>query len=96
MRNMMLALLAMLAGGMAVIGTSAPAAAEYDYPWCVFGGGLGPAGDCSYQTLQQCQASSYGRWTTYCDLNKRVRFAKQLQQERQQREKLRRQQPRDY
>src|SRR5947207_8343388 len=77
MRNAMLAMLALLAGGMAVIAGSAPSAAEYDYPWCVMGGELGAAGDCNYQTLEQCQASAYGRWNLYCAENKRVLFARQ-------------------
>lgn len=77
MRNAMLALLALLAGGTAVIAGSAPAAAEHDYPWCVMGGELGAAGDCNYQTLAQCQASAYGRWNLYCAENKRVLFARE-------------------
>src|SRR5690348_7414727 len=77
MRNAMLAALALLAGGMAVIAGSTPAAAEYDYPWCVVGGELGASGDCNYQTLAQCQASASGRWNLYCAENKRVLFARQ-------------------
>ena len=77
MRNAMLAILALLAGGMAVIAGSAPAAATYDYPWCVMGGELGYSGDCSYQTLAQCQASASGRWNLYCDVNRRVLFERQ-------------------
>jgi hypothetical protein len=77
MRNAMLAILALLAGGTAVIAGSAPAAAEYDYPWCVKGGELGYAGDCSYSTLAQCQASASGRWNLYCDVNPRVAFGRQ-------------------
>src|SRR5437899_2681704 len=86
MRNAMLAILALLAGGTAVIAGSAPAAAEYDYPWCVKGGELGYSGDCSYSTLAQCQASASGRWNLYCDVNVRLRFkqAEQLQLQRQQ------------
>ena len=77
MRNAMLAILALLAGGTAVIAGSAPAAATYDYPWCVMGGELGASGDCSYETLAQCQASASGRWNLYCDVNKRVLFGRQ-------------------
>ena len=76
MRNAMLAMLALLAGGTAVIAGSAPAAA-YDYPWCVVGGELGPSGDCSYSTLGQCQASASGRWNLYCTENIRYLFARQ-------------------
>ena len=58
MRNTMLAILAALAGGTALIAGSAPAAAD-DYPWCVTGGQLGAGGgDCNYQTLARCQASA--------------------------------------
>jgi len=81
MRNAMLAILALLAGGTAVIAGSAPAAAQYDYPWCVMGGELGPSGDCSYSTLAQCQASASGRWNLYCGENKRVLFARQAAQQ---------------
>ena len=76
MRNAKLAILALLAGGAAAIAGSASAAAAYDYPWCVSGGELGYAGDCSYQTLAQCQASASGRWNLYCNINPRVAFAR--------------------
>ncbi|MBH5371616.1 DUF3551 domain-containing protein [Bradyrhizobium glycinis] len=56
------------------LGFSSAAKAERDYPWCVFGGGLGASGDCMYSTREQCLASSSGRWNTYCDVNPRVRF----------------------
>jgi hypothetical protein len=98
MRNAMLAMLALLAGGTAVIASSAPAAAEYDYPWCVKGGELGYAGDCSYSTLAQCQASASGRWNLYCDVNRRVLFARQqaLQEQQQGVQQPRRRRHRDY
>ena len=76
MRNAMLAILAVLAGGTAVI-ASAGSAAAYDYPWCVVGGELGASGDCSYSTLAQCQASASGRWNLYCAENKLVLFQRQ-------------------
>jgi len=53
---------------------AAPAANARDCPWCVYGGGLGYSGDCSYETREQCLASASGRWNTYCDVNRRVRF----------------------
>ena len=81
MRNAMLAILALLAGGTAVIAGSAPAAAEYDYPWCVKGGALGASGDCSYSTLAQCQASASGRWNLYCDINIRLKFKQAAEQQ---------------
>lgn len=59
-----------------MIAELAPAAhAERNYPWCVFGEGLGASGDCMYSTRQQCLASASGRSTAYCDVNPRVRFA---------------------
>jgi hypothetical protein len=45
-----------------------------DYPWCLYGGELGPSGDCSYQTREQCQASAFGMSRLYCDVNRRYRF----------------------
>ena len=77
MRNTMLAILAALAGGTAMIAGSAPAAA-YDYPWCLAGGQLSSGGgDCNYQTLAQCQASASWRWNLYCTENIRFVFARQ-------------------
>lgn len=46
----------------------------YDYPWCVYGGELGPSGECLYRTREQCLASASGRWNTYCDVNRYVLF----------------------
>ena len=94
MRNAMLAVLALLAGGTAVVASSAPAAAEYDYPWCVMGGSLGYSGDCSYSTREQCLASASGRWNLYCGENIRVLFARQAAQ--QQGVQPKRRQRRDY
>jgi len=96
MRNAMLAILALLAGGTAVIAGSATAAAEYDYPWCVMGGELGASGDCSYSTLAQCQASASGRWNLYCGENKRVLFARQRAAQEQGVQQPRRRYQRDY
>jgi hypothetical protein len=77
MRNTILAVLAALAGGAALIAGSVPAAA-HEYPWCVTGGQLGSGGgDCNYQTLAQCQASASGRWNLYCTENIRYLFARQ-------------------
>lgn len=63
------------------LGSFSAANATRDYPWCVFGGELGYSGDCSYQTREQCLASASGRWTTYCDINPRVRFKQQTEPE---------------
>jgi len=57
-----------------VAGLAPAAHAERDYPWCVYGGQLGASGDCMYETREQCLASASGRWNTYCDINRRVRF----------------------
>ena len=70
MRKLVLTMLALSAGGVATIATSAPAAA-YDYPWCVQGRGVGVPGDCSYQTYAQCEASASGRGL-YCNSNPRA------------------------
>jgi len=96
MRNAMLAILALLAGATALIAGSAPAAADYDYPWCVKGGELGPSGDCSYSTLEQCQASASGRWNLYCDVNIRLKFKQAEQQQQGVVQPNRKKQRRDY
>ena len=98
MRNAMLAILALLATGTAATAGSVPRY-SYDYPWCVMGGELGAYGDCSYSTLEQCQASASGRWPLYCDVNKRILFARQQAAQRGLRQKdvqPRRRQRRDY
>jgi hypothetical protein len=53
----------------AFIASAALPAAARDYPFCIKGCdfGAGP-GDCSFSTLQQCQASAAGRLAT-CDAN---------------------------
>ena len=95
MRDAMLAILALLATGTAA--TAAPSLGT-DYPWCVMGGELGAAGDCSYWTLAQCQASASGRWNLYCSENKNVLFARQqaLQEQQQGVQQPRRRRHRDY
>jgi len=96
MRNTMLAILAALAGGTALIAGSAPATAD-DYPWCVTGGQLGAGGgDCNYQTLAQCQASASGRWNLYCTENIRFLFARQRAAQEQGVPQPRRRQQREY
>jgi len=74
MRKLALAMMALIAAGVATLATSAPAAA-YDYPWCVQGRGVGIPGDCSYRTYAQCMASASGRFAT-CNVNPRVAFAR--------------------
>jgi hypothetical protein len=72
MRNMMLAILAVLAAGAATMAGATPAAA-YDYPWCIQGGGWGVPGDCSYRSYAECMATASGR-RVYCNINPRVAF----------------------
>ena len=70
MRKLLLTILALSAAGVATLATSAPAAAQ-DFPWCVQGRGVGVPGDCSYMTLDQCQASASGRGL-FCNRNPRA------------------------
>ena len=60
MRKMQLALLALGATVLAGFVNVTPAAA-HDYPWCAQGGGYDYPGDCTYSTIEQCQASVSGR-----------------------------------
>jgi hypothetical protein len=76
MRTTALALLILL-------GSLAAAHADHDYPWCVVGEELGWPGECMYETREQCLASASGRWNTMCDINPRVRFKLQEQQQAQ-------------
>jgi hypothetical protein len=74
MRKLVLAMMAVTAGYVAALATSAPAAA-YDYPWCLQGRNEGIPGDCAYQTYAQCEASASGRFA-YCNINPRVAFGR--------------------
>jgi Protein of unknown function (DUF3551) len=76
MRNAMLALLAVTAAGAATLAGSGPAAAYYDYPYCIQGGGFGYPGECSYSSYAQCQASASGR-LVYCGINPRFAYGQQ-------------------
>ena len=73
MRKTVLTAVALIGAGFAALGGAAPAAAAFDYPWCVQGRGVGYPGDCSYQTYAQCQASASGR-NVGCGINPRVAF----------------------
>jgi hypothetical protein len=89
-----IAILALLAAGtVARAGSTSPV--SYDYPWCLYGGELGYSGDCSYETRAQCLASASGRWILYCDINRRLLFARQ-QAVQQQDVQPRRRHRRDY
>jgi hypothetical protein len=57
-----------------ILSAAVTTAHAYDYPWCVYGAELGPSGDCSYQTREQCLASAFGMSRRYCDVNRRLLF----------------------
>ena len=75
MRNVMLAMAALLAAAAATIAGPTPAAA-IDYPWCIQGGGWGIPGDCSYRSYAECMATASGR-RVYCNINPRFAFGRQ-------------------
>ena len=75
MRKTMLAMMTVLAAGVASTTGSTPAAA-YDYPYCLQGRGVGVPGDCSYPSYAACMASASGRGL-YCNINPRVAFGQQ-------------------
>ena len=76
MRKMVLTAMVLIGAGFASVAGTAPAAADFDYPWCVQGRGVGYPGDCSYQTYAQCQASASGR-NVGCGINPVVAFRAQ-------------------
>jgi hypothetical protein len=80
MRKTILAGMTILAGAIATLAGSAPAAA-IDYPWCVQGKEVGYPGDCSYSTYAQCQASASGRYAS-CGVNPIIAFQQQQGQMR--------------
>jgi len=75
MRNAMLAMLALLSAGAAILATAGGAAA-IDYPYCIQGRGWGIPGDCSYRSYAECMATASGR-NVYCNVNPRVAFGRQ-------------------
>jgi Protein of unknown function (DUF3551) len=75
MRKTILAMMTVLAAGVASVAGSVPATAS-DYAWCLQGRGVGIPGDCTYATYAQCMASASGRGL-YCGVNPRVAFAQQ-------------------
>jgi hypothetical protein len=67
MRRFFLAALAVAA--VAAIGMVPDAARARDYPFCIKGSDyVTPTGDCSFDTLQQCQATASSR-LAHCDAN---------------------------
>jgi hypothetical protein len=81
MRTMLVIFALLATGTAAVAGSAAPV--SYDYPWCVYGGELGPSGDCSYETREQCLASASGRSNVICSENRRLLFRQQSVQQPQ-------------
>ena len=81
MRTMLVIFALLATGTAAVAGSAAPV--SYDYPWCVYGGELGPSGDCSYETREQCLASASGRSNVICSGNRRLLFRQQSVQQPQ-------------
>jgi hypothetical protein len=66
MRNFLMA--AFAGGALAAIGM-VPDASAREYPFCIKGDiYASSAGDCSFNTYQQCQATASGR-RAYCDVN---------------------------
>jgi Protein of unknown function (DUF3551) len=74
MRQIVLAVMAVAAAGVASVTTAAPAAAQPD-AWCLQGRDAGIPGDCSYSSYAQCMASASGR-NAYCNINPRVAFGR--------------------
>lgn len=64
--------LAVLAAGMMMAATSAPAQAR-EYRFCLQSPETGVPGECSYDTYAQCRASASGRFAD-CNINPRYAF----------------------
>jgi hypothetical protein len=74
MRNLMLAVLAVLAvGGVSAMAPS-PAGAAPTYPYCIQSLAFGT--DCSYPSYEACQATASGRGVD-CITNPRLAFSPQ-------------------
>lgn len=78
-----------LLAGVILLGAASVARADYDYPWCVYGGELGASGDCMYSTRQQCLWSASGRSNVYCDINRRLKFRQQAAPQGNKRQQVR-------
>ena len=76
MRNAMLAILALVAGGTAVIAGSAPAAA-YDYPWCVRAGSSALPATARIRPMANARRRLPGAGTSIATSIQRVLFARQ-------------------
>ena len=64
MRTFLLA----LATSATIFASGMTRVAASDYPYCLQGEEYGGAGDCSFTSYQQCQASASGR-AAYCGAN---------------------------
>ena len=65
MRNVFIA----LATSAAIFAIGQSPAGAQNYPYCIQGDEFGGAGECSFTTYAQCQASASGR-TAYCEPNR--------------------------
>jgi hypothetical protein len=55
---------------IASVGASLTTAQAREYPFCIKGESWPtPVGDCSFQTIQQCQATASGHGAAFCDVN---------------------------
>ena len=74
MRIFGLAMMTVLAAGLAIFGNATPVNAR-DFPWCLQGRDTGYPGDCSYYTYGQCMMSASGR-NAYCGINPRFAYGR--------------------
>jgi hypothetical protein len=47
----------------------------YDYPWCIRGENWGYPGYCEFVSYEQCLATAWGPYSSYCWPNPRFLFA---------------------
>jgi hypothetical protein len=69
-------LFAALAASAILAGGAAPAAAAYDYPYCLQGPSWGYPGFCQFNTYDECRATASGT-DAGCGTNPAVGFAPQ-------------------
>ena len=69
-------------GGLCRVGGSAMPAAAREFPYCIKGCDFGAgAGDCSFSSLAQCQATASGR-DAYCAANPYFNAKAEMQTDR--------------
>ncbi|RTL50241.1 MAG: DUF3551 domain-containing protein [Bradyrhizobiaceae bacterium] len=73
---MKMLMIGIAAGGLSMLAATAPSQAR-DYKYCLYEGGEVAAGDCSFVTYAQCQASASGR-VADCRINPRWAYGRQL------------------